>query len=79
VAPDDLRVLRLRTFSKGYGLAGARIGYAVGAVEMIAAFDKIRNHFGIGRISQVKNINNTQCVTINMYTISSVMLSASLG
>ena len=31
VAVDDLRVLRLRTFSKAYGLAGARIGYALGA------------------------------------------------
>ena len=52
VAADDLRVLRLRTFSKAYGLAGARIGYAIGALEIVSAFDKIRNHFGIGRISQ---------------------------
>merc|ERR1711939_831962 len=52
VADNDLRVLRMRTFSKGYGMAGARIGYAVGAPEIIAAFDKIRNHFGVGRISQ---------------------------
>jgi histidinol-phosphate aminotransferase len=52
VAVDDLRVLRLRTFSKGYGLAGCRIGYALGALEIISAFDKIRNHFGINRISQ---------------------------
>ena len=52
VAIDDLRVLRLRTFSKGYGLAGCRIGYALGASEIISAFDRIRNHFGINRISQ---------------------------
>lgn len=52
IAADDLRVVRLRTFSKGYGLAGARIGYALGAQEIISTFDKIRNHFGIGRISQ---------------------------
>lgn len=52
VAADDLRVVRLRTFSKGYGLAGARIGYALGATEIVSAFDKIRNHFGIGRIGQ---------------------------
>ena len=52
VAVDDLRVLRFRTFSKGYGLAGCRIGYALGAPEIISAFDKIRNHFGIGRVSQ---------------------------
>jgi histidinol-phosphate aminotransferase len=52
VAANDLRVLRTRTFSKGYGMAGARIGYAIGAPEIISTFDKVRNHFGIGRIGQ---------------------------
>lgn len=52
VAVDDLRVLRLRTFSKGYGMAGARIGYALGAQEIISNFDKIRTHFGINRTGQ---------------------------
>jgi histidinol-phosphate aminotransferase len=53
IAAEDLRVLRYRTFSKAYGMAGARIGYALGAQEIIMNFDKIRNHFGIGRMSQV--------------------------
>ncbi len=44
-------VIRTRTFSKAYGLAGARVGYAIGAPETIRAFDKIRNHFGMARIS----------------------------
>lgn len=48
----DPRVIRLRTFSKGYGLAGLRVGYALGAPGLIAAFDKVRNHFGVGRIAQ---------------------------
>lgn len=52
VAADDPRVIRLRTFSKAYGMAGARIGYAIGASDLIRAFDKIRNHFGVGRIAQ---------------------------
>ncbi|ETD88831.1 pyridoxal phosphate-dependent aminotransferase [Rhodobacter capsulatus] len=52
VAADDPRVIRMRTFSKAHGLAGARVGYALGAAPLIAAFDKIRNHFGISRISQ---------------------------
>ncbi|MEO0387873.1 MAG: pyridoxal phosphate-dependent aminotransferase [Pseudomonadota bacterium] len=55
VPPLDMRserVLRLRTFSKGYGLAGARIGYALGAAPVIAMFDRIRNHFGINRVAQ---------------------------
>lgn len=49
VAPDDPRVIRFRTFSKGYGMAGARVGYALGAPEVIKSFDKIRNHFGMNR------------------------------
>ncbi len=44
---DNPQVLRFRTFSKAYGLAGARVGYAIGHVDMIRAFDKIRNHFGM--------------------------------
>jgi len=48
----DPRVIRLRTFSKAYGMAGARIGYAIGHPELIRAFDKVRNHFGVNRITQ---------------------------
>jgi histidinol-phosphate aminotransferase len=48
----DPRVLRFRTFSKAYGLAGARIGYAIGEAGLIKCFDKIRNHFGVNRIAQ---------------------------
>lgn len=52
LAFDDSRVIRLRTFSKAYGLAGARVGYAIGAPELIAAFNKVRNHFGMNRSAQ---------------------------
>ncbi|EAQ04224.1 histidinol-phosphate aminotransferase [Pseudooceanicola batsensis HTCC2597] len=48
----DERVIRMRTFSKAYGLAGARIGYALGAAPLIRAFEKIRNHFGMNRSAQ---------------------------
>ena len=44
-------ILRMRTFSKAYGLAGARVGYAIGTLGNVEAFDKIRNHFGMARIS----------------------------
>jgi histidinol-phosphate aminotransferase len=50
--PEDSRVIRLRTFSKAHGMAGARIGYAIAPVEMIKSFDKIRHHFGVNRIAQ---------------------------
>ena len=45
-------ILRFRTFSKAYGMAGVRVGYCIGHLGIISAFDKIRNHFGISRISQ---------------------------
>jgi histidinol-phosphate aminotransferase len=48
----DPRVLRLRTFSKAHGLAGIRIGYAIGERTLVKSFDKIRNHFGVNRIGQ---------------------------
>lgn len=56
IPPIDVanpQVLRLRTFSKAYGLAGARIGYAIGDNDLIAHFDKVRNHYGINRVGQV--------------------------
>lgn len=46
-------LLRFRTFSKAYGLAGLRVGYAIGHPETIAAFDAIRNHFGVNRLGQI--------------------------
>ena len=45
-------VLRFRTFSKAYGIAGLRVGYAIGQSALITAFDKVRNHFGVTRIGQ---------------------------
>jgi histidinol-phosphate aminotransferase len=46
------RIVRMRTFSKAYGLAGARIGYVVAPPEIIATFQKIRLHFAVNRIAQ---------------------------
>jgi histidinol-phosphate aminotransferase len=45
-------VLRFRTFSKAYGMAGVRVAYALGAPETVAQFDKVRNHFGLSRMAQ---------------------------
>ncbi len=49
----DPRVIRLRTFSKAFGLAGARIGYALAAPEVVATFQKIRLHYGVNRPAQI--------------------------
>ena len=53
---DTPNVIRLRTFSKAYGLAGARCGYAIGPTHLVRAFNKIRNHFGVNRIAQLAAI-----------------------
>jgi histidinol-phosphate aminotransferase len=50
---DDPRLIRLRTFSKSHGLAGLRVGYAIASPQIVAAFDRIRLHFGVGRLSQI--------------------------
>jgi histidinol-phosphate aminotransferase len=38
-------VLIVKTFSKSHSLAGLRVGYAIGSVEMISALNKIKNSF----------------------------------
>jgi histidinol-phosphate aminotransferase len=42
-----------RTFSKAYGLAGLRIGYAITTVDIAKALDKVREPFNINRFAQV--------------------------
>ncbi len=53
LAFDRPNLIRTRTFSKAYGLAGMRVGYAIGEAGFIAAFDRVRNHFGVTRLSQI--------------------------
>ena len=58
--PDLLRHVRagrkniiiLRTFSKAYGLAGLRIGYAVGHPELIGLLNKVRQPFNVNAMAQ---------------------------
>jgi histidinol-phosphate aminotransferase len=47
------RAVVLRTFSKIYGLAGLRVGYAVGPRKCIAAMAKVRRPFDISTTAQV--------------------------
>lgn len=50
---DMPNVLRFRTFSKAYGLAGQRVGYVFGVEETVSMFHRVRNHFGVNRLGQV--------------------------
>jgi histidinol-phosphate aminotransferase len=42
----------LRTFSKIYGLAGLRLGYAVARAEVVEWVDRVRAPFNVSRIAQ---------------------------
>lgn len=53
-------VIRFRTFSKAYGMAGQRIAYAIAHRDLIQGFNKIRNHFGINRIAQIGALASLQ-------------------
>ncbi len=47
------QVIALRTFSKVYGLAGLRIGYALGREDLVACLYQVRDPFPVHRLAQV--------------------------
>jgi len=49
-------VVVLRTFSKAYGLAGFRVGYAIGHPEVVAAIRKCALPFGVSHVAQAAAI-----------------------
>ncbi len=58
--PDSLelrglheRLLTLRTFSKIYGLAAMRVGYAVGPARLLDYMNRVRAPFNVGSLGQV--------------------------
>ena len=59
--PDDTvdllrrygNLVLLRTFSKVYGLAGLRCGYALGSAKFRAAVDAVRQPFSVNELAQV--------------------------
>ena len=50
---EQENVIRFRTFSKAYGLAGLRVGYGIGNKKLVKAFNKVRNHFGVNKLGQI--------------------------
>src|SRR5207249_8355459 len=47
------RLLVLRTFSKIAGLAGLRVGYAIGTAETIDRLNRVRAPYNVNRLGQV--------------------------
>ena len=51
----------LRTFSKIYGLAGLRVGYAVAPPDVCAAMAKVRRPFDLTTPAQVAALASVDC------------------
>src|SRR5467141_1230768 len=65
-------LLILRTFSKVYGLAGLRIGYAIGRPELLAAMNKLKTPFNTSGVAQAASLaalddkeHVTRCIETN--------------
>ena len=61
--PDSVQLFRqhknlliMRTFSKVYGLAGLRIGYAIGDTPILEAMNRLRTPFNLAGVSQAAAI-----------------------
>ena len=65
-------LLILRTFSKVYGLAGLRVGYAIGRPELLSAMNRLRTPFNTSGVAQAAalaalddNEHVTRCIATN--------------
>ena len=56
LAAKSANVLVTRTFSKAYGLAGDRIGWATGAAELIEVLNRIRGPFNLSNAAQAATV-----------------------
>jgi histidinol-phosphate aminotransferase len=52
VAGEYPNLVLLRTFSKAYGLAGARVGYAISHPEIAEVLNRLRPAFNVNSIAQ---------------------------
>jgi histidinol-phosphate aminotransferase len=49
-------VLVMRTFSKNFGIAGVRLGYAIGAPEILAPLYRVKEPFAVSSLAQVAGV-----------------------
>jgi histidinol-phosphate aminotransferase len=57
---DRQNVITLRTFSKAYGIAAIRIGYAVGPQYLVEALSKVKMTFAPSNVAQAAGIGAIQ-------------------
>ena len=56
LAAGSENVLVMRTFSKAYGLAGERVGWATGAPDLIEVLNRIRGPFNLSNSAQATTV-----------------------
>jgi histidinol-phosphate aminotransferase len=66
------RLIRTRTFSKAYGLAGARIGYAITSETNVRTLQKIRLHYGVNRNAQIGALASLADEAFRAYVVEEV-------
>jgi histidinol-phosphate aminotransferase len=67
-------VVVLRTFSKAYGLAGLRVGYAIGHPDLITALDKVVMPFAVTNVAQAAAIASLEASEELMARTDAVVL-----
>ena len=50
------KVIILKTFSKSYGLAGLRLGYAIAQAELVGYLERVRQPFNVNIMAQVAGL-----------------------
>jgi histidinol-phosphate aminotransferase len=66
------RLIRTRTFSKAYGMAGARVGYAIASERIIGILQKIRLHYGVNRNAQIGALASLGDEPFRLYVVDAV-------
>ena len=77
VGSGDLVVLR--TFSKYYGLAGARIGYLIGSPELVSILRKIRPPFSVNSLAQAAALAVLDCPDANIEVLQMIRRNRGLA
>lgn len=70
--PRMSNVVRLRTFSKAYGLAGLRIGYALACTRIINRMSRVRVQFGVNEVAQAAALASLRDIEFVKSVVSKV-------
>ena len=73
VFADHPNVVLLRTFSKAYGLAGLRVGYAVARPRLAAGIRAASTPFGVSHVGQLAALASLRATTELMTRVDAIV------